>query len=368
MTVSWHYARPELASQIADQLLGGLFDRIAYLGRRRIGKTTFLLQDLYPELVSRQALPIYISMWGIKSAPQKEMISKLSQALQTVRSRNRKSPLMSVLSAEVRKLSFAGATVEFESLDPVKSSDDDLLRIGDLLTEIVATSDRRVVLLVDEIQHLITAPEFEALQYKLRTILDELGDRISVLYTGSSRKGMEAMFSHPDMPFFNSASQVAFPVLDEGYVRHMAAMVNKHYRLKYDVRQLLEFFQEVNQAAFWFSRLIKHLVLHKCELEAGIREIRQVMHQANKVDDVMASLSPLQLALLLRINDNASRYDADAKRFYKACGVSDYTRSKIQSALKGLENKRLVTRVADTLFIEYEGVVKAARQGLGLED
>ncbi len=364
MSVSWHYARPELAKQIADQLTGGLFDRIAYLGRRRIGKTTFLLQDLYPELVRRKALPIYISMWGMKNSPHKEIINKLSAALSALQKKKRKGPLMSVLNAEVRKLSIAGATVEFQTLQPVVTPDEDLILIGSLLERIVDDSDARVILLIDEVQHLITAPEFEPLQYKLRTLLDEMGDRISVLYTGSSRKGMEAMFSHPDMPFFNSANQVPFPVLDAGYVFHMADMVQRHYDLSYDKTELLAFFHEVNAAAFWLSRLVKHLVLHKCTLEQGIEEIRKVIRETGRLDDVVETLSTLQMAVLMRVWDNTSRYDADAKRFYLRCGVQDASRGKIQSALKSLESRHIITRVADVVFIEHEGLVDLVRERL----
>lgn len=367
MTVSWHYPRPELARQIADQLTGGLFDRIAYLGRRRIGKTTFLLKDLYPELLRRKALPIYISMWGLKNAPHREILNKLSIALKALQAKNRKGPLMSVLTAEVSRLSVAGATVEFESLQPVVTPDDDLLRIGNLLQEIVAGSDTRVVLLIDEVQHLITAPEFEPLQYKLRTVLDELGDRLSVLYTGSSRKGMEAMFSHPEMPFFNSANQVAFPVLDEGYVAHMARMLEQHYGLAYDQSLLMAFFREVNQAAFWFSRLIKHLALHKCDLNEGVDEMRRMMRETGRLDDLVETLTRLQMAVLIRIWENKSRYDADAKRFYQQCGATDFTRGRIQSALKSLEGRHLVTRVADVLFVEHEGLVNVVQETLNLK-
>jgi hypothetical protein len=87
---------------------------------------------------------------------------------------------------------------------------------------------------------LITAKEFSPLQYMLRTIFDELNETIGVLYTGSSRSGIEAMFNNKNMPFFNSANQVAFPLLSNDYVSHINAMLKKHFNLNYSTTELNE--------------------------------------------------------------------------------------------------------------------------------
>jgi len=71
MKISWHYNRPELAKNMTSQLTCGLFNRLAYLGQRRIGKTMFLLKDLSPSLIKAGCVPVYISLWSNKNAPQK---------------------------------------------------------------------------------------------------------------------------------------------------------------------------------------------------------------------------------------------------------------------------------------------------------
>lgn len=304
-------------------------------------------------------------MWGIKSAPHKEFISKLAQARDILKQRQRKGPLLAVLQAEVTKLSLAGASVDFATLSAIETPDEDLLKFGSLMTEVVGLSKGRVVLLIDEIQHLITAPEFEPLQYKLRTLLDELGARISVLYTGSSRKGMEAMFNHPDLPFYNSANQIPFPVLDHHYVHHMVTLLKSQYQLTYDEAVLNAFFKEMNGAAFWFTKLVRHLVLQKCSLEDGVRDIRAQMREAGKLDEVIQTLSQLQKAVLVRIASGLSRYDAEAKRFYTRNDAPDCSRGKIQAAIKSLEARRILTRVADVYFIEHDGLVSAVNEDLG---
>ena len=62
------YRRPELAAQMAKQLLHpgvldeGLRSGLFLSGLRRTGKTTFLLNDLIPALEKAGALVIYVDL------------------------------------------------------------------------------------------------------------------------------------------------------------------------------------------------------------------------------------------------------------------------------------------------------------------
>ena len=64
------YRRPELAAQMAKQLLNpgvldeGLRSGLFLSGLRRTGKTTFLLNDLIPALEEAGALVIYVDLWS----------------------------------------------------------------------------------------------------------------------------------------------------------------------------------------------------------------------------------------------------------------------------------------------------------------
>jgi hypothetical protein len=356
MAISWHYNRPVLAKTITQQLTSGLFNRLAFLGQRRIGKTMFLLKDLTPSLVKANCIPVYISMWSNKNAPHKEIINKLQMAIQHV---GKKGVLASVLTAEITKLKALGITAEFGQLDPVVASDDDLIIIGNLLRQLVnEAAKNRVILLIDEIQHLITAKEFSPLQYMLRTILDELNESIGVLYTGSSRNGIEAMFNNKNMPFYNSANQVAFPYLGEEYVSHINGMLKKHFDLRYSNIELNTYFNAINKSAFWFDRLAQYLALNQTSLSDGCRVINEMMELENQYDSTVDALTAIQQGVLVRVSANQSRYDKQAIELYKKLGVKKTSRSQIQSAFKSLETKRLITKVADTIFIEESGIAE----------
>ncbi|PAJ73234.1 hypothetical protein CJF42_16745 [Pseudoalteromonas sp. NBT06-2] len=360
MAISWHYNRPELAKNITQQLTSGLFNRLAYLGQRRIGKTMFLLKDLTPSLVKANCIPVYISMWSNKNAPQKEMINKLQMALKQL---GKKNALQSVLKAEITKVKALGITAEFGKLDPVVATDDELVILGNLLRQIVKEAENnRVILLFDEIQHLITAKEFTPLQYMLRTILDELNESIGVLYTGSSRRGIEAMFNNKDMPFYSSANQVAFPHLSDDYVSHINAMLKKHFDLNFSTSELIKYFNAINQSAFWFDRLVQHLALNQTSLREACKSINEMMQLENQYDPTVDALTKIQQGVLIRVADKLSRYDEEAMTLYKKLGVKTPNRSQIQSAYKSLENKRLITKVANTIYIEESGIVRFIKE------
>ncbi len=360
MAISWHYNRPSLAKNITQQLTSGLFNRIAYLGQRRIGKTMFLLKDLTPSLVKANCLPVYISMWSNKNAPQKEIINKLQISLKQI---GKKSAIQSVLTAEITKVKALGITAEFGTLDPVVAADDELILIGNLLRRLVEESaNKRVILLIDEIQHLITAKEFSPLQYMLRTILDELNESIGVLYTGSSRSGIEAMFNNKDMPFFNSANQVAFPHLGDNYVAHINAMLKKHFNLSYSTKELIKYFNSINQSAFWFDRLAQYLALNQTSLQEACKTINAMMQLESQYDSTVDALTKIQQGVLVRVADNLSRYDENAMVLYKKLGVKNPNRSQIQSAYKSLQSKRLITKVAKTIFIEESGIAQFIKE------
>lgn len=349
-----------LAKNITGQLTSGLFNRLAYLGQRRIGKTMFLLKDLTPALLKANCIPVYISMWSNKNAPQKEIINKLQLSIDQL---GKKSAMQSVLTAEITKVKALGITAEFGKLDPVVTSDDELIIISNLLRQLVEkAAHKRVILLVDEIQHLITAKEFSPLQFMLRTILDELNESIGVLYTGSSRRGIEAMFNDKDMPFFNSANQVAFPHLGDDYVLHINGMLNKHFGLHYNSAELIGYFNSINQSAFWFDRLAQYLALNQVSLKEGCKNIDEMMRLESQYDSTVDALTNIQQGVLVRVVDQLSRYDDEAIDLYKKLGVKNPSRSQIQSAYKSLLSKRLITKVANTVFIEESGIAKFIKE------
>jgi len=71
----------------------------------------------------------------------------------------------------------------------------------------------QVLLCLDEVQHLATDTRFEPLVSFLRTLIDEHREKLFVVYTGSSRDGLQRLFSRRKAPLFRSSSQIDLPPL-----------------------------------------------------------------------------------------------------------------------------------------------------------
>ncbi|MBM7034857.1 hypothetical protein [Vibrio ulleungensis] len=131
----WYYHRRELARKYGVLCQDTLFSRMVYLGTRRIGKTSFFLNDLSPHLIELGMLPIYISMWGNKSAPHSEFAQQLSVALDEI---SHSGAVKRLLNTQVRKLAVGNhvAKVEVE-FEPVSATDADLTNIKALLSQVI---------------------------------------------------------------------------------------------------------------------------------------------------------------------------------------------------------------------------------------
>lgn len=363
MNNKWHYARPELAKQYATRLQDSLFSRIALIGSRRIGKTAFILNDLAPELISQGCLPIYISLWSDRSAPHMEFIAKFEAAIYALKN---KTPISALMLTEVTKLSLGNSLlgkvdVEFKN---TKAENNSLVLIRSLLSELIGLAKgQRVILLLDEIQHLVTDKAFEDFQYALRTMLDEVGHSISVLYTGSSRSGMNAMFANKDLPFYHSVQPVEFPVIDDGFVKFCVSKLAE-YGLYYDGLQMLDFWRLTQNSPYWMIILVRHLVMQQSRLSTAIEQVNGMISEDGGFEVLLRKLSLLEKWVLIRLSKGEPLYSAQAYKDYQDSGCIA-SRSKVQTALSKLVTKRIITKLPDLSYlIEVEGLVSVIENQL----
>jgi hypothetical protein len=353
---TWHYPRPKLAKQYAVRLQERLFSRVALIGSRRIGKTAFILNDLSPALISQGCLPIYISLWSDRSSPHMEFIAKFEAAIEAIK---HQTPFSALMLSEVTKLSLGNSLLGKVDMafKNSKAETDSLLLIRSLMADLIKLAKgKRVVLLLDEIQHLITDSAFNDFQYALRTMLDEAGDSISVLYTGSSRSGMSAMFANKDLPFYHSAQPTEFPLIDDGFVDFCVTRL-KDYDLHQDSTVMLHFWHSVEQSPYWMIILIRHLIMQQCSLATAIKQVNLVIVEDGDFERLLKKLTLIEKLLLVRLSGKLPLYSVQAFEDYKTAGCHA-TRSKVQTALTKLVTKKIITKLPDNSYlIEVEGLV-----------
>ncbi|MDO5288294.1 MAG: ATP-binding protein [Pseudomonadota bacterium] len=216
------FPRPDYAKALADQLLSpsGLHTSVrsgVFLSNiRRVGKSTFLRNELVPELRQRGAIVIYVDLWAnVNRAP-------LDLVLEAVRAQLRElqtpgSGLLKRLKG--MGLGAAGLTFNFQ-LDTLGQPGG--VTLAQAMHDLVQKARTDVVLIVDEVQQA-AGPAGHALMAALKAARDAVnGDpeakgHFLFIGTGSHRSLMNDMATKPSHPF-KGAVTAPFEPLPQDYV------------------------------------------------------------------------------------------------------------------------------------------------------
>lgn len=231
------YHRPRYATDLAQQMLhptalqlqvrSGIF----LSGIRRIGKTTFLRQDLIPALEAMGALVIYVDLWTDRSKNPASLVHEAVGATLFALS----SPGSKLLERFKKiQVGAAGFTFGFQVADVGKPGGASL---ADVFTELIDKVKNPVVLILDEVQHALGTDEGNNLLFALKAARDAVNTRPDTpahflfLGTGSHKSMVVDMATRPSQPFAGAVSAEYEP-LGEDFVRW-----------KYDQLQALESIQ-----------------------------------------------------------------------------------------------------------------------------
>lgn len=218
------FHRATYAAQMAEQLLNpGPLDEstrsgVFLSGIRRVGKTTFLRQDLIPALEARGALVIYVDLWADRtkspSALVQEAVRNTLRQLQT--------PGSGLLQRfKGFNLGAAGFSFGFQ-LDGVGQPGGATL--AQAFEELVNKAKINVVLIVDEVQQTLGTEEGFALLHALKAARDAVNakpgtpGRFLFIGTGSHKSLLADMTSRRAQPFAGALS-ASYLVLGQDFVQ-----------------------------------------------------------------------------------------------------------------------------------------------------
>ena len=214
--------RPDYADALADQLLApsGLHTSVrsgVFLSNiRRVGKSTFLRNELMPELRQRGAIVIYVDLWtDVNRAPLDLVLEAVRAELRTLQGAGH-GLLKRVKGAS---LGAAGLSFSFQ-LDTLGLPGGATL--AQAIHELVQKAETDVVLIVDEVQQA-AGTAGTALMAALKAARDAVngdpGARGHFLFigTGSHRSLMNDMATKPAHPF-KGAVTAPFEPLQQDYV------------------------------------------------------------------------------------------------------------------------------------------------------
>ncbi|UUM21887.1 hypothetical protein [Mycoavidus sp. SF9855] len=245
MHTQFTYKRPELARSLCDSLAGigiansrsGLF----LAGPRRVGKSTFLNEDLVPEAHARKWIAVYVDLWSDKNTNPATLIAEAIKtkigAFDSIITRLAKA-------AKLDKVAVMGTLIlDFKQSGlPHNTTLTDALRILHHITK------QPIVLIVDEAQCALTTEAGLNAMFALKSARDQLNSghsmpTLMLVFTGSNQDKLAHLVLKKDQPFFGS-DVIQFPLLDKGFTDAFTTWANQ------SLSQNNQFTQEGMWAAF----------------------------------------------------------------------------------------------------------------------
>lgn len=369
------FRRTALAKDLAQKLLrpsaldeiyrSGLF----LSGARRLGKTTFIREDLIPQLEAQGALVIYVDLWVDRIAdPTQLTVAAVRTKLQELT-----NPLSRTwtLLKKVKELNLKVSAVEFgftlhDLAQPAGTT------LAQAMVELVHKTGLNVVLILDEVQHAVTTESGQNLLHALKAARDavnldpERKGCFLVVGTGSHRAKLGELTVSANQAF-HGAKSADFPVLGDDFVRYaldraaadgdqrlpsLRAASAAFAQLGHKPEQLAIALGELRDAPTAGVSVDVHLgiVAHVLQRRAADGEIERVL-----------DMGELPAALFDRVCRARGSYFSESTREQLAeeLGVP-VSNPMIQSAFKQLTTANIVMRVSHGAYEVTDALVKAA--------
>lgn len=165
--IDWHYPRPELARTHLAQLFDQGLSRLAFFGRRRIGKTEYLKRDLIPAAAQKGVVnTFYCSFWENKDQPHLALIRALQDALP-----QHQTKVKAKAGLNIGVLDFSAEVERPDRPRPALPNELSLATIS-FHQWVRHLEGQPGLIVLDEIQHLATSSAFANFAASLRTLLD----------------------------------------------------------------------------------------------------------------------------------------------------------------------------------------------------
>jgi hypothetical protein len=211
----FNFSRAELAllaEKVIISFKSGLSSSVSFTAPRTEGKIQFLLNDI-PEAASNDFFIVYTSLWGNLDDPAKAIISDLESALGNLKSKPTKffESFFKEKNIEGSFKSEFGTSKLKVACNPVKASDEELDTITRLVNQIGDKSKKPVIIIIDEIEHLVTAVNFWPIASTLRTVFDKQNGAIKTIIAGSSQTHMRLLTKDKQSHFYNFSTSMDFP-------------------------------------------------------------------------------------------------------------------------------------------------------------
>lgn len=362
--MSYVYKRPDLARQMARQLLHpsvldeGLRSGLFLSGLRRIGKTTFLLNDLIPALEDQGAIVIYVDLWSdtqrspaalIRDAVRKKLVELESLPASAARKLRR------LAGADIGALGFKFGFKLDHLGEPGGAT------LAQALGEVVDQGRTDVVLIVDEVQHAITSDEGNQMLLALKAARDAINPRPDTpghfLFVGTgSHRALVGELTARRNQAFTGATSVAYPVLDKAYVAYLLErLAAEGFTAQPSLEVAVNAFETLGNRPEEMIKALRQLHFH---LPPGSNPDEHLPMIANTLRSAAADIELMKLeqlgGLATAIFDRIACAKGDARGLFSADAASAYS-AAIGREVKVEEAQPVVNELMATNLIMRKG-------------
>lgn len=352
--ITFGYAGPEYfcdrimeTEKLKKLLLNG--NNIVLMSQRRLGKTGLLYHTFAQEEIKENYNTFIIDIYSTKTL--NDLVFEIGKAiLGSLKSRGRKSmerflDIVSSLKPGVTFDIMGNATWNLEQ-GTMHSPSYTL----DQIFEYLNASDRPCIVAIDEFQQIMYYPE-KNVEETLRTYIQKCSKAVFV-FSGSERHLLSEMFHSPARPFYASTTTLPLGCIDkEKYIDFAIS----HFRNagKTIVPEAVAKVYERFEGVTWFMQKTMNQLFfdtgrgETCTpamVDIAVREI--ICDNSTIYEDLLYQLTSRQRDLLVAINREGKAKAITGSRFIRKHHLS--SASTIQTTIKSLQERQLVTRTLDT--------------------
>ena len=347
-----HFPRLFLAQQISEavqgkDLFGDAHNGLFLAAPRRTGKSTFLKEDLQPELERQGLVVVYVDLWA---APLRDPGELIAEAIGRALHGHLGLVAKAAKASGLESVSIAGML----KIDTGKIGRPDGSTLTDALRTLHELAHASVALMVDEAQHALTSEAGESAMTALKSARDQLNApgkiKLVLVMSGSDRDKLLRLVNSNASPFFGSQIQ-RMPELGEDFIAYIAQQIERQRpELRpVDQTRLMQAFDGFGKRPQFFLFALNETLGPLAGISERFEVAMLAAAQQRQRDDETQMESdflgtkPLEQAVLWRMLEQGARfrpYDAEALRFYQDKTGNKVTSAKVQTALESLRQRQ----------------------------
>jgi len=364
----WHFPRDALAASVVGALDSGIVSAITLFAPRRMGKTQFVCTDLGPLAARKGWLVAYCNLWDDKPNPAGTLVATLAAAAEPFKPGRRTGKVGVSASLGI-------VTASAEATEEVAARGAPA-HITEAFNEFARAAaghgkGRRLLLIVDEIQHLASDRKHEPAAASLRTSLERHAGRVKAVFTGSSQLGLQRLFLDTRAPFFSPGGQMELPRLGADFVAFMVERANRTFREKASLADATRVFEASGYSPFFLRQAITVARLRELPLDRALDVVIEETLNEEALARRWSRLTAVERAVALAVMEDKPPFAAASLEELGRAVGKPLKPHQVQNALLRLEREGFVERamrggyaVADPMVSIWLGRVRRNQSGV----